>query len=460
MRLFKDRVAAAEELAEHLHFLKQDDPIILALANGGVPLAEVLAEQLEAPLDLLFIENLYSPKVPSQAVGAIDEHGRISMIAAAARWHHLTSQQLIAPAREVFKGLYARAARIREVLPELDVAGRTVIIVSHGVAAGASMLGAIASARDRGARRVVAAAPAGAEKAIWQLHEAADVVVIPHRPAKFKGIAHFYQHYTEVSDALVEAIVNRWLEKRGEEPTQVRTVVLKIKTPEGVKLHCELDLPPSAERGAAYPAVIFAHGMESHGGSSRSMPISQRLARRGVIGVRPDFTGHGFSEGATEDCTEDRMLSDLSAVYDRVRQVNEISSHCIGVNGSGAGGMTALRFAAAHPELQALVIRGPVAGDEPAAAQQVTAPTLLIHAEQDTALLDAIEKLDHDLAATHRLLTIPEATRIFMDPISRELMVNASVDWFVDHLRTAPEDSQADTPALASQQAADEVGTN
>ena len=51
------------------------------------------------------------------------------------------------------------------MLPEIDLRNRTVIIVGQGIASGAKMLGAVASVRDNGARKVVVAAPAGSGEA-------------------------------------------------------------------------------------------------------------------------------------------------------------------------------------------------------------------------------------------------------------------------------------------------------
>ena len=149
MRLFKNRIEAAHELARDLQFLKQEDPLILGIPNGGVEIAAVVAERLDAALDILLIQKLSAPGQPNQIVGVVDEHGRISMIQTAARWHHLTSQEMIAPARMVFDQLQRRRARFRAILPETDVRGRTVILVDHGVETGATMLAAIASVRDR-----------------------------------------------------------------------------------------------------------------------------------------------------------------------------------------------------------------------------------------------------------------------------------------------------------------------
>ena len=97
MRLFKNRVEAARELAGDLAFLEPEGPVVLGIPNYGVPIAEVVAEALDAPLDILLIAKLSPPQHPEQVVGAVDEHGRISMIQSAARWHHLTASQMIAP---------------------------------------------------------------------------------------------------------------------------------------------------------------------------------------------------------------------------------------------------------------------------------------------------------------------------------------------------------------------------
>ena len=438
MRLFKNRQEAAGELAGKLAFLKDEKALVLAVPNYGVPLAATIAESLDAPLDILLIAKLSAPHAPDQTVGAVDEHGRISMIQSAARWHHLTAQEMIAPARKVFADLQSRRSRFRAVLPESEVRGRVVIVVDVGVDTGATMLAAIASLRDRGAAKVIVAAPAGRSKATWQLHEAADNVVIPHSPSRFKGVDHFYQEFDEVSDREVEAILQRWSSSRPHEHPGVKTLVMRVIGKQQQVLHCELDLPPAMSRGGGpYPAVIFTHGLESHGRSPRTVPISRRLAKRKVIGVRMDFTGHGRSEGTLEQATEEQMVSDLRTVVENVCFLQEVDPKRLGITGAGTGGMVALRFAAQEPQLAAMVIRGPLTGGEIEATRAVKAPTLLIHGEHDPELSRLAQSLDDELASIHKLLVIPESSRWFSDPISLELMVSASVDWLVDHLVSA-----------------------
>ena len=151
-----------------------------------------------------------------------------------------------------------------------------------------------------------------------------------------------------------------------------------------------------------------------------------------------DFTGHGRSEGSTDDATDPQMMHDLHAVHHGVNQITEVDPARVGLVGSGTGGMIALHYAAQVHAIKALVIRGPVCGRETVAARHVTAPALLIHAEGDTALADSVQTLDRELGGPHQLLRVPNANRMFNDPISLELMVSATVDWLVDHLMIMP----------------------
>jgi putative phosphoribosyl transferase len=456
MRLFKNRLEAAKELAGALAPYKAENPVVMGVPNYGVPIAAAIAQELDAPLDIILISKLTAPQPPGQVVGAVDEHGRISMIQAAARWHHLTAKQMVGPAREAFVDLQRRRARFRAMLPESEVRGRAVIVVDHGVETGATMLAAISSLRDRGAGKVIVAAPAGSGKATWQLHETADSVVIPHSPSRFKGVEHFYDDFSDVTDRDVEQIIKGWFRDRPGQLPAVKTINMPVISEQERSIHCELDLPPGATRGSGpYPAVLFAHGIESDGRNRRTVLISRRLAKRGVVGVRLDFTGHGQSDGTIHDATPDRMMADLFTIHENLCILDEIDNTRIGIRGSGIGGLIALHFAAREPQIAAMVVRGPWVAGETEIAQHVNAPTLLIHAENDKGMM----ALDKHMAATHEVLVIPESGRVYNDPISVELMVNATVDWLVDHL-VVPAPAAPAVPAAPAAPAAEAAETD
>ncbi len=58
MALFKNREDAARELAKDLAFLRNDQPLVLGIPNYGVPIAAVIAGELNASLDILLIAKL------------------------------------------------------------------------------------------------------------------------------------------------------------------------------------------------------------------------------------------------------------------------------------------------------------------------------------------------------------------------------------------------------------------
>src|SRR3954447_9429966 len=74
--MFRDRVDAGRQLAQlvasHGPF---ENPVVLGLPRGGVPVAREVAAVLHAPLDVLVVRKLGAPGNPEYAVGAVGVHG-------------------------------------------------------------------------------------------------------------------------------------------------------------------------------------------------------------------------------------------------------------------------------------------------------------------------------------------------------------------------------------------------
>ena len=73
---FSDRGAAGRALGERLLPRRAEDPVVVALPRGGVPVAAEVARMLDAPLDVLVVRKLGFPFQPELAMGAIAEIGR------------------------------------------------------------------------------------------------------------------------------------------------------------------------------------------------------------------------------------------------------------------------------------------------------------------------------------------------------------------------------------------------
>ncbi|MEV2237808.1 phosphoribosyltransferase [Micromonospora sp. NPDC049891] len=199
MTTYRDRNEAGRVLADRLTALiGEPDVVVLGLVRGGVPVAQVVAERLGAPLDVLVVRKLGMPWAPEVAFGALGPAGvRVlnDMVAG-----QLDPDDIADVQRREQAELERREQLYRAGRPPLDLTGRTAVIVDDGLATGATARAAVQVARHLGARRVVAAVPVGAHEAYEMLADEADQVICAQRPETFTAVGAYYDDFHEVSD--------------------------------------------------------------------------------------------------------------------------------------------------------------------------------------------------------------------------------------------------------------------
>jgi putative phosphoribosyl transferase len=67
---FIDRSDAGRRLGERMRFLEDEDPVVVGLPRGGVPVAYEVATALHAPLDVILVRKIGVPFQPELAMGA------------------------------------------------------------------------------------------------------------------------------------------------------------------------------------------------------------------------------------------------------------------------------------------------------------------------------------------------------------------------------------------------------
>jgi len=73
--VFHNRNEAADQLAVALDAYKGQNPLILAIPRGAVPMGQRLARTLGGELDVVLVRKLRAPFNPEFAIGSIDESG-------------------------------------------------------------------------------------------------------------------------------------------------------------------------------------------------------------------------------------------------------------------------------------------------------------------------------------------------------------------------------------------------
>ncbi len=170
-------------------------------------LADVIARELGADLDVLLVRKLRAPGRPELAIGAVTEQG---LVLVNEGWDSLPESYLRSEAEAAHEVLRNRRAAYTPQRAPVPPAGRTAIVVDDGIATGSTMSAAIRSLRDSGARRIVVAAAVAAPETVRELRSEADEVLYLAAPENFFAVSQFYEEFPEVPEEDVVDLLGRW----------------------------------------------------------------------------------------------------------------------------------------------------------------------------------------------------------------------------------------------------------
>ena len=204
--IYRDRIDAAERLADALLEWRGAQPLVLAIPRGAVPMGRLIAQRLGGDLDVVLTRKLHAPGNPEYAIGAVDESGWTYVgeyaEAAGATPDYIRAQ--VAAERATMK---RRRAAYTPARAPIDPAGRVVIVVDDGLATGATMIAALHAIRAHGPRQLVCAVPVASTDAAARVRAWCDDVVCPHVTSDFYAVGQFYRDFPQVSDDEVIALL-------------------------------------------------------------------------------------------------------------------------------------------------------------------------------------------------------------------------------------------------------------
>lgn len=431
--VFSDRREAGRRLAERLQHLRSEDPVVVALPRGGVPVALEVAHRLDAALDILAVRKLGAPGHPELAVGAVAE-GNVGVLdQRMVQATSLSDDQLDATLDRESTELDRRVRVYRAACPPVDLEDRTVIVVDDGLATGLTDLAAVRALRGRGARRIVVAAPVGSRAATELLGAEADDVVCAFIPRDLRSVGQWYADFGEVGDEEVLALLAGEPHPVAPPPPDEDGIALRegvtFEVPGGA-LEGELVVPDGA-RGL----VIFAHGSGSGRHSPRNRAVAAELHAHGLATLLFDLL-------TDLEATDRHRVFDIPLLAERLASVARWSrEHSatrelpLGLFGASTGAAAALVAAAElGPLVRAVVSRGgrpDLAADR---LEEVRAPTLLIVGSRDESVLVLNRMAAERLAGPHELDVIDGAGHVFEEPGALERVAALAAAWFTAHL--------------------------
>ncbi len=213
--IFENRRDAGKKLAEELREYESQPVAVLAIPNGGVPVALEVATALKADLDLVITRKVPLPLNPEAGFGAVTDDGAVILNEELVKKIGLSQPQINEQVSKVIADIRQRSLLYRGDRPLTSVTGKTAIIIDDGLASGFTMMAAVESVRRRRPREVVVAVPVASAMALKQVDRVADKVVTcttGYMPKFY--VADFYRYWHDLSDDEVIRYIREWRMQR------------------------------------------------------------------------------------------------------------------------------------------------------------------------------------------------------------------------------------------------------
>lgn len=425
---FQDRRDAGRRLAERIEHLREDDPVVVGLPRGGVPVAFEVARALHATLDVIVVRKLGVPSQPELGFGAIGEDDVRVLNDDVVRLAGISEADIAAVEARERQEIERRARRYRGGRSMVPLAGRTVIVVDDGIATGGTARAAVEVARAHGARRIVLAVPVAARDSVDELASVADEVVALETPTPFYAVGQWYREFSATSDDEVVSL----LETATAETAGVLDEEVEIVA-SGVRLAGHLTVPADA-----LGLVIFAHGSGSSRHSPRNQLVAAWLIDAGLATLLFDLLTPDEALDRANVFDVELLAARLRAVTHAVKRQPDCAALGVGYFGASTGAAAALWAAADEPAVRAVVSRGGRPDLAAPRLRDVTAPTLLIVGSQDRQVLELNRQAASITSCAHRVEVVPGATHLFEEPGTLEAASRLACEWFLDHLTPRP----------------------
>jgi putative phosphoribosyl transferase len=204
--MFFNREDAAKQLAAKLIAYKGQNPLVLAIPRGAVPMAKIVSDMLDGSYDVVLVRKLRAPLYPEFAIGSVDESG----------WTYLADYAASAGADSEYiqyekqvqmNTIKERRALYTPIRPPIDPKGRIVIVIDDGLATGSTMISALHALRNKKPAKLICAVPVSPLETLKKVAEFSDEVVCLMTPDNFQAVGQFYVHFPQVEDEEVIEIL-------------------------------------------------------------------------------------------------------------------------------------------------------------------------------------------------------------------------------------------------------------
>jgi putative phosphoribosyl transferase len=212
---FEDRRDAGRKLAAKLTRFRDGRCVVFGLPRGGVPVGYEISRSLGAPLDVFVSRKLGAPDQPEFGIGAVAAGGVRVLSTEVIRRLGIPDEYVERVTVQEIAEVNRRLRFFRGGRPEIEVAGRTVILVDDGLATGVTAHAAVEALKKRKPGRLILAAPVCAAQTAQLFAPRVDELLCLASPSDLGAIGLWYRNFDQTTDQEVVQLLEEARNQRG-----------------------------------------------------------------------------------------------------------------------------------------------------------------------------------------------------------------------------------------------------
>ncbi len=199
---FKNRDVAAYRLIDILPInqMKLEDWIVIATSVGGYPIAKIIANELDANLDVMFSRKIYSPNNEECEIAIITESEEVVIHEELVKAFDISLDYIFSESKEIFDhelSIYVDNFREGETLQNFE--DKNILLIDEGLNTSLTMMACIKTAIHLGAKSVSAAIPILPTVSINIIESIADDLYYVKSLDHFISIDFYYDNLEDIN---------------------------------------------------------------------------------------------------------------------------------------------------------------------------------------------------------------------------------------------------------------------
>lgn len=199
---FKNREVAAYRLIDVLPInkMKLEDWIVISTSYNGFPVAKIIANELDAKLDIMFSRKIYSPNNEECEIAIVTESEEVVIHEELVKAFNISLDFVFSKSRYIFENeLSSCVNKFRRGKKLADLENKNILLIDDGLNTSLTMMACIKTAINLGAKSVSVAVPILPTVSVNTIESIADDVYFVKSLDHFISIDYYYDKLEKIT---------------------------------------------------------------------------------------------------------------------------------------------------------------------------------------------------------------------------------------------------------------------